>query len=210
MKYIIDYQWHLILSIAFLFLCTSLEAQKSRVPAERNRTERETQQNQQREEPSENIMDKLWFGGSVNLFWVNQRSYSQFLFGLAPMVGYKVTDNLSFGPRIEIQYTSFKIQTGPNSAETLNNFNFGGFGFGRYKFFRKFFVHVESGITTQPFIRTNSAGNPEFVRELRQPVLAGLGYSEGGGELYILYDFNDPQRNTRFPIQFRFGLNYNF
>jgi hypothetical protein len=69
---------------------------------------------------------------------------------------------------------------------------------------------VETGITTQPFIRTNSVGNPEFVRELRQPVLAGLGYSEGGGEIYILYDFNDPQRSTRFPIQYRFGFNYNF
>ena len=210
MMYNTKSQWLLILSIAFLLICTTLEAQKSRVPAERNRTDRETRQTEQRVESSQRIMDKLWFGGSVNLFWVNQRSFSQFLFGIAPMVGYKVTDNLSFGPRVEIQYTSYKIQTGVSGSETLNNFNFGGFGFGRYKFFRKFFIHVETGITTQPFIRTNPVGNPEFVRELRQPVLAGLGYSEGGGEIYILYDFNDPQRSTRFPIQYRFGFNYNF
>jgi hypothetical protein len=160
-------------------------------------------------QPDQRLIDKLWFGGTVNLFWVNQRSFSQFLVGLAPMVGYKVTDKLSFGPRVEIQYTSYKIQTNSGS-QTLNNLNFGGFGFGRYKLFRQFFIHVETGFTTEPYLVLNSVGDPEFVRELRQPVLAGLGYSEGGGEIYLLYDFNDPNENTRFPFQYRFGFNYNF
>jgi len=195
--------------LLLFFLSFSVDAQRSRVNKKKNTVERNVEDRRSDRQPDQKLIDKLWFGGSVNLFWVNQRSFSQFLVGIAPMVGYKVTDKLSFGPRVEIQYTSYKIQTNSGS-QTLNNLNFGGFGFGRYKLFRQFFIHVETGFTTEPYLTLNSVGDPEFIRELRQPVLAGLGYSEGGGEIYLLYDFNDPDSNTRFPFQYRFGFNYNF
>jgi hypothetical protein len=200
-----------LFSAMLLILCNSAEAQRSRIKSNKKAQERNIDDERQIERKNnQKLIDQLWFGGSVNLFWTNQRGFSQFLFGIAPMVGYKVTDKLSFGPRIEIQYTAFKIQTGPDNNNTFSNLNFGGFGFGRYKIFKKVFIHVESGITTQPILRTNAVGDPEFVRELRQPVFAGLGYSEGGTEIYLLYDFNDPDRNLRFPLDYRFGFNYNF
>ncbi len=202
-------QTTLCISLLLFFISVSADAQRSRVNTKKNTVERNVEDRKSDRQPDQKLIDKLWFGGSLNLFWVNQRNFSQFLVGVAPMVGYKVTDKLSFGPRVEIQYTSYKIQTNSGS-QTLNNLNFGGFGFGRYKLFRQFFVHVESGFTTEPYLTLNSVGDPEFVRELRQPVLAGLGYSEGGGEIYLLYDFNDPNENTRFPFQYRFGFNYNF
>jgi len=200
-----------LFSLMLLMLCTSVEAQRSRIKSNKKAQERNIDEDRETvRKQDRKLIDQLWFGGTVNLFWTNGNGFSQFLFGLAPMVGYKVTDKLSFGPRIEIQYTAFKIQTGPDNNETFSNLNFGGFGFGRYKIFKKVFIHVESGITTQPILRTNAVGDPEFVRELRQPVFAGLGYSEGGTEIYLLYDFNDPDRNLRFPLDYRFGFNYNF
>lgn len=199
-----------LLVFAFCLVHFSAEAQRSRVNTKRNTDDRLEKSQDKRTEDQVPLIDKLWFGGAVNFFWINGSTTSQLLVGIAPMVGYKVTDKLSFGPRIEVQYTSFKIRSGPNSSQNLNNLNFGGFGFGRYKIFRNFFIHVETGITTEPYLALDAAGNPEFVRELRQPVMAGLGYSEGGGEIYLLYDFNDPDQNTRFPFQYRFGFNYNF
>jgi hypothetical protein len=198
-----------LLIFGFCLVHFSADAQRSRVNTQRNTDDRLEKADENRTEDQVPLIDKLWFGGSVNFFWANQRNFSQLLVGIAPMVGYKVTDKLSFGPRIEVQYTSYKFQTG-SGDQTANNLNFGGFGFGRYKIFRRFFIHVESGFTTQPYLTTDSSGNLDIIRELRQPVLAGLGYTEGGGEIYLLYDFNDPDETSRFPFQYRFGFNYNF
>jgi len=198
-----------VFTLLFISFSLDMQAQRSRVNSKRNTDDRTVEAQKRTDEPNQKLIDKLWFGGMVNFFWVNQQSFSQILVGLAPMVGYKVTDKLSFGPRVEIQYTSYKFETASGN-QTANNFNFGGFGFGRYKIFRRFFIHVESGFTTQPYLTTDNFGNIGFTRELRQPVLAGLGYTEGGVEMYLLYDFNDPDETARYPLQYRLGFNYNF
>lgn len=202
-------QTTLFITFLLFSLSFSADAQRSRVNSQRNTEKRNVEDRESDRQPDQRLIDKLWFGGTVNLFWVNGTRSSQFLVGLAPMVGYKVTDKLSFGPRVEIQYTSIKYQSGAGS-QSADNLNFGGFGFGRYKIFRQFFIHVETGITTEPYLIPDGSGYFEFVRELRQPVLAGIGYYGGGGEIYLLYDFNDPNESTRFPFQYRFGFNYNF
>lgn len=202
-------QTTLFITFLLFSLSFSADAQRSRINSQKNTEKRNVEDRESDRQPDQRLIDKLWFGGTVNLFWVNQRNFSQFLVGVAPMVGYKVTDKLSFGPRVEIQYTSFKYQT-VSGNQTANNFNFGGFGFGRYKIFRRFFIHIETGFTTQPYLTPDNSGNLDFIRELRQPVLAGLGYTEGGGEIYLLYDFNNPDETARFPFQYRFGFNYNF
>ena len=164
----------------------------------------------QREKPQEqSLMDQLWFGGSVGLGFNNSQFGSQFFIGLAPMVGYKITDEWSVGPRIDLSYTHIR-QPSAGQIEKLSFFNVGAAVFTRYKFFKYFFGHIESGITNIPYLDRDQNGNLIVVKEQRQTVLVGLGYTAGGGEIVLLYDLNAPENSTQLPIDFRFGFNYNF
>lgn len=165
-------------------------------------------QNDRQEE--EKLIDKLWFGGNIGLGFNNSQNFRQFFIGLAPMVGYKITDAWSIGPRIDLSYTHIRLETPGRGVEKVNDFNVGAAVFTRYKVFTNFFAHVETGIINIPSLVRDQAGNLITVDERRQTMLIGLGYTAGGGEIVLLYDLNAPDDSVELPIDFRFGFNYNF
>lgn len=140
----------------------------------------------------------------------NSQNFRQFFIGLAPMVGYKITDAWSIGPRIDLSYTHIRLETPGRGVEKVNDFNVGAAVFTRYKVFTNFFAHVETGIINIPSLVRDQAGNLITVDEQRQTMLIGLGYTAGGGEIVLLYDLNAPDDSVELPIDFRFGFNYNF
>ena len=177
------------------------------------------------------LIDKLWFGGMVSPGYSGNNTLNQFTFGISPMVGYKITDKLSVGPRLAVTYRH------------LRGFGFDGFSFtedvrrgnttsisyalfGRYKILPAIFAHVEYEtaianynplyqFTPSLYLAVNPVTNEVIVeRETRNNAYLGLGYTSVGGnintEFSVLYNVLDDNQSLRFPIIFRFGLNYNF
>lgn len=181
-----------------------------------------------------NFIDKLWFGGMLTPSFNGNGEVNQFAVGFAPMVGYKITDKLSIGPRINLNYThirgtgfdGFNLET--FRANLLSN-SFAVFG--RYKILPAIFAHVEfenqtlenyyvSQIQTIGGFFTQVARLDPSSKELltektkRNNGYVGLGYTTTGGllnsEISVLYNFLEDPNSIRLPFEFRFGLNYNF
>jgi len=87
---------------------------------------------QKEEESQRNFFDRFFVGGNVGAQFGQVTNVV-----LAPMVGYKLTDRLSLGTRIQYQYINAKIPT-PFSTHV-----WGGSLFSRYFVFDNFFTHVE-------------------------------------------------------------------
>ena len=130
---------------------------------------------------------KLWYGGGVGLNFGGSNGSNQFNFSISPMVGYKITEQFSVGPRAELDYVHIRFATGNNSSERFNLFNYAIGGFARYKIFNPFFIHAEYQIESQ----ANVIGG-ETVRGSVNNFFIGGGYSSGAGpigyEISILYN----------------------
>lgn len=198
----------------FLLLClmvsfTILSAQR---PIRRPNTSTETE----REAPNKTIeegsafKDKLWYGGNFTLFFGSNNFESSFAFGLAPMVGYKITPDFSIGPRVEVIYNFYKTSiTGP--VEKFNLFSVGVGPFVRYKFFNVIFAQAEYQLefVQRPVLTING----DLVKSTfnNNNFFVGLGYNAGGGEILVLYNLLEPSGGTlNIPISFRFGFTYKF
>ena len=172
--------------------------------------------------------DRLWYGGGVNLGFSGGTNYSLFRFGLSPMVGYKVMDRLSVGPRVSFDYTFLKgnavnLRTGGISVEKGNLFSYSGGIFSRYKIINTIFLHTEVEFQSLEQVGTLSGflvyddekDNLVTVRGGHENVYLGAGYNSGdaggwGYEIVVLYNFNEPDDSIDLPFTYRIGLTYNF
>ena len=181
-----------------------------------------------------NFIDKLWFGGIVTPSFSGNGETNQFALGIAPMVGYKISDKLSIGPRINLNYTHIRGTgyDGLNLSTFRANLLSNSFAlFGRYKILPSIFAHVEfENQTLETYYVSPIVTNSGFIvqvarldfntKELlteklnRNNGYIGLGYTTTGGllnsEISVLYNFLDDSNSVQIPIEFRFGLNYNF
>lgn len=162
--------------------------------------------------------DRLWYGGGFVLGFASSQDQSQFTIGVSPMAGYKVTENFSFGPRIELQYSTWRIQS-LDEVFKYHGFNYGVGAFTRYKFFQTFFVHGELGYLnfSQPDFSNVRNGDDKIPasREGETQALIGLGYNSSAGslwgtELSLMYDFLAPEDSAQLPLVLRFGMTYAF
>lgn len=160
--------------------------------------------------------DKMWYGGGfqINFGSYNSQGYqvSEFVFGLSPMAGYKVTKHLSVGPRLEYTLYVNRYNDGFN-VQKVNASQYGGGVFTRMKFLKILFAHVEYDWLNNPTIYQGPNGL--FTEHNWDPaLLAGLGYNPssdyGSYEFYILYDFLAPDDSPQVPIQYRVGFTYKF
>lgn len=177
------------------------------------------------------LMSKLWFGGMVQPGFSGNANINQFVFGLTPMVGYKISDKLSVGPRIALNYTHIRGIGSPDFGFTVDNYRANLMStsfalFGRYKIIPAIFAHVEYEnqqnkfyYTLDTFIGAILAIDPitdEVLIEVerRSNAYVGLGYTTTGTifntEVTVLYNVLEDPNSIRIPISFRFGLNYNF
>lgn len=169
--------------------------------------------------------DRLWYGTGFNLGFSGANGFSVFNIGLTPMVGYKIIEPLSVGPRIGLNYSYIKGIGTDNLSKVVQPVSFEYGVFARYKILPIIFAHVEytrqneeiplgsgSRISVDP-----QTGNPETIRNQTNDVNFGLGYNSGGDlsyEIMLLYDAIDDDdvfaNNPQLPFSIRVGFNYKF
>lgn len=163
-------------------------------------------------------LEKFWFGGGLNLrFYQYNLSPSVpgsvFEFGVSPIAGYKLTNWLSVGPRIEFNYFGGRFDNNPQVIK-LNSVTYGGGVFTRARFLSFLFAHLEYSTSSSLEITgINTNNRLETNRIWQDHLFLGLGYnpqSEWSYEIYIMYDFLVPNDSPQVPIQYRAGITWNF
>jgi len=156
---------------------------------------------------------RLWYGGGF-IFGFNGGTFeSLFQVGISPMVGYKLDNNFSVGPRFSVIYTHYRAQLLNGEVETANPISYSVAGFARYKVFRSIFAHAEYELENEG--RVNNTVLPfEVDRVQRNNVYVGAGYNSSAGligyEILALYNVNLPENTFESPFSFRFGITYKF
>ncbi len=162
---------------------------------------------------SGSFVSRLWFGGGFTLGYAGNQFESLFQLGISPMVGYKVTNNFSIGPRINLQYESYRIDTG-NGVAKANPLTFGGGVFSRYKVIPALFAHVEYELASEVLYSYAGGTDLQTTRIQQNNMYLGLGYTSTGSmfgyEIALLYNINAPENTIQQPFDIRFGFNYNF
>ncbi len=164
---------------------------------------------------SGNFLTRVWFGGGFNLGFAGNNFESLFQLGISPMAGYKITDNFSIGPRVTVQYESYRVDLG-NVVAKANPITFGGGVFSRYKIIPALFAHVEYELASEVQYGNPLPGSSELqiFRFQQDNLYVGLGYTSSGSmigyEISLLYNINAAENTIQQPIDIRFGLNYNF
>ena len=171
-----------------------------------------------------NFKSKLWYGGGFNLGFNSNGVVSVFNIGASPMVGYKIIEPFSIGPRVSTQITNYRGFSSNFSDDRIYkvtpvSYSFGAFA--RYKVFPLVFAHVEYEYERIRFPDFQNGGlvvnNGEvvtFFQDLNNFYL-GAGYNSAGGsgfgyEILVLYNVLEPSNSINFPISFRFGFTYNY
>jgi hypothetical protein len=178
-----------------------------------------TQSREKRKAPS--FSERLWYGGSLGLGFSSSNiggglQGNIFFLGISPMVGYKLNDWLSVGPRADLQwYTGRYREFGSGPIFKYNAVNFGGGIFTRAKVYKQLFFHAEYGAIQYTYADLIDYQNNKIVtnKEWVEQMLVGAGLSFGGpfaSEFSVLIDLLAPDESIELPIVFRYGFTYNF
>lgn len=173
--------------------------------------EMEAQSRSSREQAGSTFASNLWYGGGVNLGFSGNSFESIFQLGVSPMVGYKIFEEFSIGPRVGIQYIHYRTNLG-GRVQTANPISWSTGVFSRYKFFPTIFGHVEYEFENAA-IFTIGADGLEVLRRERNNFYIGAGYNSGGEwgyEILVLYNTLQPENDINPPFSFRFGFTRNF
>jgi hypothetical protein len=155
---------------------------------------------------------KLWYGAGLNIGFGSFNGSSQFGFGISPMVGYKIIEQISAGPRLSVFYTSTKLP----GYKNLNLFDTELGIFLRGKVFRGFFLQgeVSNEWVQQPGDFVGNTISKDRFQRFNQYV--GLGYNWGdggwGSEISAFYNVAVANDIAGFenPWDYRFTITYRF
>ncbi|MFA0962613.1 hypothetical protein AB9P05_12500 [Roseivirga sp. BDSF3-8] len=148
--------------------------------------------------------DRVFFGGnfSVNFF-------NGIFVDVSPIVGYRVTDRFSAGLGITYQYLKTEQQ-----GVDLSTSIYGGRTFGRYNFYRNFFIHTEYEAINLEVLAFDENSEPFSRREWVPGAFAGGGLTQPLGRrasisFYVLYNFLHDDRRSPYnsPVVVRAGIN---
>ncbi|MBB4080184.1 hypothetical protein GGR28_002814 [Lewinella aquimaris] len=151
----------------------------------------------------------LWYGAGAQLGFRGGNNFSFFQIGVSPMVGYKLNNFLSAGPRVSVTYNSYRDDL---YGIKDKYFSWSAGVFARAKIYRGLFAHGEySLISDMEYLL--AGGQARVTRAI--PFL-GAGFNQGGGpgstgfELLLLFRLTQPDRLNDAPYELRTGFNYNF
>lgn len=157
---------------------------------------------------------RIWYGGNVPLgFGFGNQTLIQF--GVSPMVGYKITPELSVGPRAGFIYSYYSSRDPfTNQVIRVQPISWSAGLFARYKFVRQFFAHAEYEYQNLavPYYTSNGFLVQRFNAD---NVNIGIGLLQGGSgalqsEILALYNINPSPYTAQSPLSVRFGLNWHF
>ncbi len=195
----------------------------SLAPAEAQSRKKRSNKNDEYFDESGGFAHRLWYGGGFALGFSGNSDFSVFNFGLSPMVGYKIVENVSAGPRIAFNYSFMKGYATDGRIHKVQPFSYSVATFARFKFLRSLFAHVEiefesreSPLVTNGstlFVLDTDTNKIATVREGRENFYVGLGYTSGsiwGYEILVLYNTTEPDDSLNLPFDIRFAITYNF
>jgi hypothetical protein len=167
--------------------------------------------------------DNLWYGANAGLNFGGNGTFSAFYLGLYPMVGYKIKDYWSVGPRLGAGYNLLQGTSTQNTIVRTSAIDLEGGLFTRLRILQLVFVHVEQNVVSKQDILGDSfnriAIDPSTnkvikSRSFKANTLLGFGFNNGyeglGYDFGIYYNFSAPVEVNEFPIILRAGLTYNF
>ncbi len=161
------------------------------------------------------LMEQLWFGGGFTLGFSGSNNTSFFQLGVSPMVGYKIIEPFSIGPRVAVTYNHYRARVGNGSTDSANPFSYAIGAFARYKIIPSIFGHLEYELANEPLVQ-RGFDELEVLRRQRNNVYIGGGYtsSQGAGttgfEMLLLYNVNQPENLVDQPFVIRVGFTYGF
>ena len=212
-KYSINMRKCFLFGFLTLFLlCLTIEDAE----AQRKR-KRKSRKKSKTESP---LKDQIWYGGGVNLAFTG----NIFNFGVTPMVGYKLAEPFSIGPRFKFDYYTERICcNGSNENVNYSAINWGIGAFSRVKFLENFLIHTEFEFENRGIPDLDQFGNLQLdpnddnkvlkERDTHNNINIGAGYNSGdlfGYEILILYNLNEPDNSNSVPWEIRVGFTYNF
>lgn len=205
-----------VLIISFVLSAVMCITFTSTTQAQTKRSSKKT--TEQYFDESKGLKHKLWYGGGFNLGFQN----NVFQIGISPMVGYKIFEQLSVGPRVEINYTYRKFDNVCPQIFNKNTTDFSVGAFTRYKFLKQFFAHVEYNLEffenldpdNDGFISVDCASEDVIsANEQKSNLFIGAGYNSGGliaYEIALLYNLLEPEDSIEIPFSLRIGITYQF
>lgn len=156
------------------------------------------------------LRSKLWYGGGIQLGLSSYNGSNVFSFGLSPMVGYKIVQAISIGPRVEMLYSSIKVP----GYKAISLFDIDAGVFVRAKVFRGLFFQGE---LSNSWLQQPTGNGTEKITNTRFNQRLGAGWNfgngqGGGSEIGVFYNFaiaNDIYSYEN-PLGYRFGFTWNF
>lgn len=159
--------------------------------------------------------ERMWIGGNLNNLRFGSNVFS---IGLTPMAGVMMTENLSIGLFVKVDYYYENITLTPPKIK-FETVDVGPGIFARLGFLRTMFgqVEYESAFLQRPVFDIGGfpviEGNQVVKETIRQNyVYLGLGYESGEQVKFVVsihYNVLDDIESIRFPWDYRFGVRYN-
>lgn len=211
-----------LLSLLTCIFCFTLTNDAFAQGKKKNKKKSKTEKVDKYFDESGSIAQKLWYGGSFNLGFNGNGQINIFNIGVSPMVGYKIIDNFSVGPRVSFQYTYVKGLASDLLVHRTDLLSYSAGLFARYKFFPSIFAHLEYEYENDEFVVVqngllawdNSQQEVVTGRESRDNAYIGAGFNSGVGdfgyEIVVLYNVLTPASSVELPFSLRFGLTYRF
>lgn len=151
--------------------------------------------------------ENTWYGAHVGLGFNASSARSDFSVKLAPMMGYRIFDPISVGPRANISYQHTRFRDfGGEPYLKLNFVDLGLGAFVRAQVYRQYFVQAELmyervEVLTQSLEEEKVNGMNAYI---------GVGMNSGGSnpsaDLMLMYDLNLQSLRKLNLIDLRFGF----
>lgn len=172
-----------------------------------------------KKEKSDFWKEDVWYGGSVGLGFSGNSSYSRFLIGATPMMGFKIKKSpFSVGPRLGVTYVSLKGVGTDGKIHKVGLPSYTTSAFARVKFLEMFFLHTEYELEWRksPYadrwgqLEIDIDGNVLTSKERRNNFYIGAGYNPGNYEIMVLYNLSLKDDTLEQPFSIRTGFTWNF
>ena len=171
----------------------------------------------QRREPIP-FKDRLWYGGGFSLGFSSSFNISLLQAGISPMMGYKLSERWSVGPRTSVVWSYYRAKLSNDETTSAHPLSWSVSGFTRYKLLPRIFAQAEYEYERENiYVFTGDKFEKwEAPEEDKDPFnyYLGGGYHSGDGlwgfEIVGLYNLNPNIPVFENPFVIRFGVTYRF